>query len=168
LAICSRLGHLHDISRNNKQPKRDHNSEPAFLGSATLLLAVSRIDVPLSVLPEAINPKSRGNLAVALLSTSTFDARQIDVYTLTLGDGAGHAIPIARRGDGTAFASLEDVDGDGRTDLLAHFDREYLGLSGALAPPNTQLVALAQFADGCGEVSGKAVVHMLVKGAKDR
>jgi hypothetical protein len=77
-------------------------------------------------------------------------------------------IPVAQRGNGTAFASLEDVNGDGRLDLLAHFDRESLALTGALASPSTRLVALAQLSDGCREVAGNVAVHVLAKAAKDR
>jgi hypothetical protein len=67
-----------------------------------------------------INPKSRGNIPVALLGSATFDVRNInvDVKTLTFG-ATGDETSLLRCGKGG-----EDVNGDGFPDLVCHFDTQ--------------------------------------------
>src|SRR5262249_15545179 len=80
--------------------------------------------VDLSIKPDAdtpvpINAKSHGKIPVAILSTSTFDAvTTIDTASLTFGPtGDEHSL---------AFCNTEgeDVNGDGRLDLVCHFETE--------------------------------------------
>ncbi len=59
---------------------------------------------------------AHGALQVAIFGSERFDAATIVLETLSLA-GA----PVERRRNGTAVARLEDVDGDGRLDLVAHF-----------------------------------------------
>jgi len=80
------------------------------------------IDIKPGSYPNSINPKSKGNIPVAILSSSTFDApSQVDKTSLTFG----------RTGDEESLAfcnpSGEDVNGDGLLDLVCHFETEKTG-----------------------------------------
>ena len=67
----------------------------------------------------AVNPKSKGVIPVAILSTNSFDASTIDQASLRFGlgqalaEGSGH---------------LEDVNGDGQLDLVLHFRTQDSGI----------------------------------------
>jgi hypothetical protein len=68
-----------------------------------------------------INPRSKGKIPVALLSSLKFDAMNVDASSLTFG----------ATGDENSFShcgrSGEDVNGDGRLDLVCHFENEVAG-----------------------------------------
>jgi hypothetical protein len=67
-----------------------------------------------------VNLKSRGVLPVAVFSTDTFDATDIDPSTAVLA-GA----PVAQNpDDGGWMIHEEDVNGDGLMDALLHFETE--------------------------------------------
>jgi hypothetical protein len=79
------------------------------------------IDIMLGSESNPINPSEGGVLPVAILGSDSFDVADVDVTTLAFGpDGAGLA---HYRGP-----HFEDVDGDGFTDLLAHFRVEEAGI----------------------------------------
>jgi hypothetical protein len=65
-----------------------------------------------------INPKSRGNIPVALLSSATFDALKVDPGSVRFGPNGNDATAL-RCGKGG-----EDVNNDGRLDLVCHFDTQ--------------------------------------------
>lgn len=68
-----------------------------------------------------INPKSKGVIPVAILTTDDFDATTVDVSSVAFGpDGASEA-----HGKG----HFEDVDGDGDTDLVMHFKTQDAGIA---------------------------------------
>lgn len=73
--------------------------------------------------PNTINLKSKGTLPVAILSTDTFDAMSVDLETVTLA-GA----PVKLKKNGTHMAAQEDVDEDGRLDLVFHVATQDLDL----------------------------------------
>ena len=68
-----------------------------------------------------INPRSKGSIPVALLSSAEFNAMTVDYSSLTFGVNGTEASleRCARQG--------EDVDGDGRPDLICHFDAQTAG-----------------------------------------
>ena len=68
-----------------------------------------------------VNPKSRGNIPVALLSSAEFNAFSVDYASLTFGANGNEASleRCAREG--------QDIDGDGRPDLMCHFDTQKSG-----------------------------------------
>ena len=72
------------------------------------------IDIKPGSDPNSINLKSKGVVPVAVLSTDAFDANSVDPSTVKF---AG-ASPLRW--------TLEDVDGDGDTDLLFHFKTQEL------------------------------------------
>jgi probable HAF family extracellular repeat protein len=79
------------------------------------------IDIKPGSFPNNINPKSKGKIPVAILSTKDFNAlSQIDLNSLTFG----------RTGDERSLAfchASEDVNRDGLQDLLCHFYTEDTG-----------------------------------------
>lgn len=82
------------------------------------------IDVKPGSFPNSINLGSNGVVPVAILSSATFDARTTDPATVTLS-GA----PVKLKGNGAPMASFQDVNGDGRPDLLVHVSTTALQLS---------------------------------------
>jgi hypothetical protein len=80
------------------------------------------IDIKPGSDPNSINLGSNGVIPVAILSSSVFDANQVDPVTVSLG-GAG----VAVKGKGNnLMSSLEDVNEDGLIDLLIKVETENL------------------------------------------
>ena len=102
----------------------------ATLGFPTTLVVQNTIRVVIDIKPgsnpNSINPTSKGTTPVAILSSADFDApAQVDRTSLTFG----------RTGDEASLAfcnaSSEDVNADGRLDLVCHFTIQQTGfLSG--------------------------------------
>ena len=84
------------------------------------------IDIKPGSFPNSINLGSNGTVAVAILSTSSFDATTIDPQTITLASA-----PVQLKGKGTPMSSVEDVNGDGLPDLVVHVSTSALQLSQA-------------------------------------
>jgi len=78
----------------------------------------SVIDIGVDIKPDSdenvINPKSKGLIPVAVFSTASFDATQIDPTTVDL---AGAKV-AARGNGGKLMAHSEDVNSDGKLDLM--------------------------------------------------
>lgn len=77
-----------------------------------------QIDIKPGSFPNSIKLQDTGNIPVAIFSTISFDAYNIEVSSLEL-NGAGVRIV---KGKGYQY-SFEDVNGDGLLDLVVHFDR---------------------------------------------
>jgi hypothetical protein len=74
------------------------------------------IDIKPGSDPNSINLGSKGNVPVAILGSSNFDAGDVDPSTVTLAGAA-----VKQKGKtGTYQASLEDTNGDGYIDLVVH------------------------------------------------
>ena len=104
----------------------------AVLAVVALLLTamvVQATDLHIDIQPGdetgAIDPFSRGIIPVAILGSDTFDVEDVDVDTLAFGPHprAGAGGPQARPAHGVG-GHLEDVDGDGLTDLVSHYRTE--------------------------------------------
>ena len=81
---------------------------------------VVSIDIKTSSFPNSINPQSRGGIPVAILTTDDFDAATVDWSTVKFGANGTEAF--------AARSALEDVDGDGDTDMVLHFNTQGTGI----------------------------------------
>ena len=72
------------------------------------------IDIKPGSFPNSINPQNKGRVPVAILTTATFDATTVDPSTVLFGATGTEAAPV--------HFALEDVDGDGDTDMILHFN----------------------------------------------
>ena len=133
------------------------------LGSASATLRVQRIPISVNVLTKSINQSANGKLPVAILGTSVFDARQIDVATLRIGSSANDGVSVARRPNGSFMSSIEDLNGDGFADLVVHLERAALEASSALSSPSTELLVRGRLVDGCREVEGTDLVRVIAR-----
>ena len=70
--------------------------------------------------PNDINFESKGKVPVAILTTDSFDASQVDWDSVLFGpDGAAKS---------HAMGHVKDVDDDGDLDLLLHFNTQDTGI----------------------------------------
>jgi hypothetical protein len=76
--------------------------------------------------PSALNPTSRGDMGVAILTTTDFDATTIDPSTICFGDAGTPAERDCTETHGRGH--LEDVDHDGDRDLLLHYETTATGI----------------------------------------
>lgn len=79
------------------------------------------VDIKPETASNAIDPKSNGKIPVAILTTDAFDAATVAPATVTFGKTGTEAAPWKY--------ALEDVNGDGRLDLMLHFETQKTGLA---------------------------------------
>lgn len=92
-------------------------------GSFTIgppLKVVVPIDIKPGTIPNTINPKSKGVIPVAILTTPTFSAVSVDPLSVKFGPNG--ATESHGRGH------IEDADGDGDMDMVLHFKTEETGI----------------------------------------
>jgi hypothetical protein len=94
-----------------------------------------RIDVKPGEAPNSVNPGSNGVIPVAILGTASLDVRKVDAASVRLGVGQ-----VSSRSGG----HLEDVNGDGRPDLVFQFPTQ----GTQLRCGDTVLVLTGQTIDG--------------------
>jgi hypothetical protein len=82
---------------------------------------VIQVDIKPGSDPNSINPSLEGDVAVAILGSGSFDVEDVDTTTLAFGPNGA---PI----DHSHGPHFEDVNGDGFTDLTAHFRIEETGI----------------------------------------
>jgi len=83
-----------------------------------------------------VNPKSRGKIPVALLSSAEFDALAADQGSITFGASGTEA--------SLDHCGKDDVNGDGRVDLVCHFDNQIAGFE----PGDLEGIVMGRTADG--------------------
>lgn len=79
------------------------------------------IDIKPGSFPNSINPKSKEKIPVAILTTDSFDATTVDPTTVLFGATGTETAPVQ--------SALEDVDGDGDTDMILHFNIQGTGIA---------------------------------------
>lgn len=83
------------------------------LGSQINVTQLIDIDIKPGENPNTVNFKSKGEIPVAILTTPSFDATQVDVATVKFG--------LNQTKETHNKGHLEDVDNDGDLDLVLHF-----------------------------------------------
>ena len=83
-------------------------------GTLTVKPIPVTIDIKPGETPNAININSNGVIPVAILTTSTFDARTVNPSTVTFGHSGTEQSLVKW--------TWTDVNGDGKLDLLLYFD----------------------------------------------
>jgi hypothetical protein len=92
----------------------------SVLYNGTQVTPVTIVIKPGDGQPAPVNPKSTGTIPVAILSTSSFDATTVDPTTVKFGATGTEA--------SSTQTSLEDVNGDGRLDMVLHFNTQQTGI----------------------------------------
>lgn len=128
-------------------------------GTDDLALTVEYLGQDIVIKPNgggmnSINLRSGGRLPVAILSTATFDATTVDPSAATLGDEMDPDTEVAQRQNGTFFATTEDVNEDGRMDLVLHFEIQALVDNDDLDMSTTELALRAFLDDECTNIRG--------------
>ena len=102
----------------------EHIGPRPDLGNAITQLAHVALDVALDIHPDGlrnhINPRSKGVIQVAILTTGTFNASLVNPTTIRFGVTGTEATP--------ARSALEDIDGDGRIDMMLHFKTQHTAI----------------------------------------
>jgi len=78
------------------------------------------IDIKPGSFPNSINPGNNGVIPVAILTTAAFDAATVDPATVRFGAEGTETSP--------QHSSLQDVNGDGRADLVLQFPTQNTGI----------------------------------------
>jgi alpha-tubulin suppressor-like RCC1 family protein len=101
------------------------NGLPVAADAAPLAVPlVVAIDIKPGESPNNINPRSNGNIPVAILSTAQFNAvTQVDTTSLSFGRTGDERSLLRCNGDG------EDVNGDGLKDLVCLFETRKAGFT---------------------------------------
>lgn len=132
-----------------------------FSGSLEIEVAVATpvdIDIKPESFPNSFSLDAQGRMAVAILTSPEFDATDVNAATVTLGNDDSDDTPVALRQDGTLFTSLEDVDKDGDTDRVVHFEIPALVDNGDLSTATSELHLNGKTADG-GLITGSDSVN---------
>ncbi|MBN1940218.1 MAG: hypothetical protein JW843_11580 [Candidatus Aminicenantes bacterium] len=79
------------------------------------------VDIQPVSFPNSVNPKSNGKIPVAILTTDAFDAGVVAPATVTFGKTGSEAA--------ASHYALEDVNGDGRLDMVLHFGTQETGIA---------------------------------------
>jgi len=95
------------------------NRMPATEPPPPLPLQVA-LDVSPGKFPNRIHPKSRKNIAVAILTTATFNATTVNAATVRFGATGIEAAPVKY--------ALKDVNKDGAPDMLLRFKTRDTGI----------------------------------------
>ncbi len=138
--------------------------EPPSIGSVIFLEVVSTpllsldfsaeqivgIDIKPGGAPNTINRSSEGKIPVAILSSATFDAREVDAASLTFGrTGFEESLAFCSR-------APEDVNRDGLPDVVCHFNTP----ATSFVPGDTQGVLKGKTLKGAA-IRGTDSVHIV-------
>jgi PKD repeat protein len=112
-------------------------------GTDNAQVTVGYVVVGLAIMPNAnpsaISLKKQGSLPVAILSSATFDARTVDIASIRLGNEVGTETGVEQLKGKYQFG-IQDVNGDGRLDIVLSFSVTKLVANGDLTSSSTSLV----------------------------
>jgi hypothetical protein len=118
--LSSTVGDFNGDSQQDLATANEAGGSVSILINNTSVEIAVKIDIKPGSFPNSINPRSNGVIPVAVLTTDTFDASAVDPTTVFFGAIGSEAAP--------AHSALEDVDGDGNTDLILHFRTQDTGI----------------------------------------
>jgi hypothetical protein len=120
--------------------------------------APQEVTVLVDVQQGSVNLKSQGLLPVAILGEPGFDpVADVNLSTVTLGDGSDEDTPLARKRHGTYMAAGDDVNSDGLRDLVLHFSTPSLVTNGDLTSASTELVLRGATKNGVAFAGSDAI-----------
>jgi hypothetical protein len=122
----------------------------ALIAGAVLLAPVvslaQTLNAEIDIGPGAINPFSMGVIPVAILGSDPFDVADVDRTTLAFGPAG--AFPVHMEG-----GHLEDVNMDGFTDLVSHYNTRETGIAiGDTEVCVTFETLVGQPSEGCDDI----------------
>lgn len=97
-----------------------------------------------------VNPKARGKIPVALLSSSEFNALDVDTTSLTFG-ATGYEPSLSK-----CAKAGEDVNGDGLLDMVCHFENQVAHFQ----PGDLEGIVRGKTADG-REIEGHGLLKVV-------
>jgi subtilisin family serine protease len=134
-------------------------------GQDALTLTVTYLPVTIDITPtkhpNSVNIGQTGMLPLAVLGSATFDATTVNPATVVLGDESGTDTPVAQRNNGRYFAAFEDVNGDGRLDLVLQFRVPALVANSDLTLTTTSLVLRGFLGNGCTNFRGTDAIRVV-------
>ena len=137
----------------------------AGTGSDGLTLTVTHLPVSIDITPtkhpNSVNLSNSGLLPVAVMGSATFDATTVNPASVVLGDESGGDTPVAQRNNGSYYATLKDVNGDGYMDMVLHFSVPALVANGDLTLATTSLVLRGFLGDACTNFRGSDAVRVV-------
>ncbi|MDQ8164676.1 MAG: PKD domain-containing protein [Gemmatimonadota bacterium] len=143
-------------------------------GTAVTTLTVLRLPVTCDVKPETINLKGdqqnsgngngggapAGMVTLHCYSTATIDLTTLVASTGRLGDNVGTDTQTGKRNNGTYYMSVDDVNEDGRPDVILHFNRSAMIANGDLVSGMPKLYFNGTLADG-RQIAGSDTVRVI-------
>jgi hypothetical protein len=110
------------VARMSWTANNTGRAQQILFDRAAICDGLAFIDIKPDSDPNSINPSLEGDLPVALLGWDGFDVNEVDVTTLAFGPGGA---PF----DHSRGPHFEDLNGDGFTDLMAHYRIEEAGIA---------------------------------------
>ncbi len=99
-----------------------------FIRITPVFAPTAAIDITPGSPSNVVRPGTNTGVVVALLGSAELDVQDVDVFSL--GFGPGQAVPSREQRNSTVYLlTLDDVNEDGRDDLLLRFDPDETGLS---------------------------------------
>ena len=125
------------------------------------------IDIVIDLHPggesRSIQCKSAGSVSIAVLSTTEFDATSLDANTVRFGPTGTEAAERHQK-NGEARRHVEDVNGDGLSDMVFHFLMADIGVDCTDVPPGEQSISIDVFLTGStntgANVEGEDVIEL--------
>ena len=101
--------------------ERDQDAMTVLLNTTAVAETQVTIDIKPASSGNRINPRSNGKIRVAILTSDSFDATEVDPTTVRFGRTGTEAAPV--------HFDLKDVDRDGNTDIVLRFMTRQTGIA---------------------------------------